>query len=232
MIILAVFDAANIYIFAKILNRNNSDSGNRYSVWIYFIILAVLPYSWWYLDPIAVTCMLLALYLLIKNSTMLASFSMLIGLLFKLFPGFVIVPLIKNIPLRHVIKTLVIVSTVIFVIYLALWLISPEFTQSSIVSQFKKGSWETVWALIDGNLGTGNFGPLIQRLDPASAYNSNRNPAVIPSILTLIAAIALGFYLFLKVKILAPIGMISLLGLTFTIFFCGRQVGVRNGFSI
>ncbi len=44
-------------------------------------------------------------------------------------------------------------------------------TQASLVSQAMKGSWETIWALIDGNYQTGNFGPLWERLDPSIAYH-------------------------------------------------------------
>jgi len=37
-------------------------------------------------------------------------------------------------------------------------------TMPSLTAQFNKASYESIWALIDGNYRTGNFGPLTDRL--------------------------------------------------------------------
>jgi hypothetical protein len=96
-------------------------------------------------------------------------------------------------------------------------------TEASILSQTSKGSWETVWALIDGNFHTGNFGPLAERYDPSNAILSRGSPSRISPWLSMVFFAALGGWLFFKAK---PEGdervidrsAIAFLGLTWCIF--------------
>jgi len=83
---------------------------------------------------------------------------------------------------------------------LVLYLLSPEMVKASLNSQSSKGSWETVWALVDGNLHTGNFGPEAERFDPDTAFVSRGNPPRIPSWFTLVFFAALGAWLSWKAK--------------------------------
>ncbi len=73
-------------------------------------------------------------------------------------------------------------------------------TIASLSAQYAKGSWETVWALLDGNAGTGNFGPLTDRLDPALAVQTRHNPAVVPPIIPLVVAGIAGMILLMKAQ--------------------------------
>jgi hypothetical protein len=93
-----------------------------------------------------------------------------------------------------------------------LWKASPDFTQASLASQYSKGSWETVWALLDGNPGTGNFGPLRERLDPSAAYIPRGNPARIPTLYPMAIAVLIGLSVLLKVKNKSDHGRIAIIG--------------------
>src|SRR5690606_5748817 len=88
----------------------------------------------------------------------------------------------------------------------------------SLGSQAGKGSWETVWALLDGNLGTGNFGPLAERFDPAAALQPQGNPPVVPPWLTLILAGLLGLGLYLRLPRGGPRSAAAFLGMAWCIF--------------
>ncbi|PWH14187.1 MAG: hypothetical protein DDG58_12890 [Ardenticatenia bacterium] len=87
------------------------------------------------------------------------------------------------------------VALSVCLVFLApLYVLSPEFTLASLQAQASKSSWQTVWALLDGNLSnTGNFGPLIERFSPERALSPLHRPSRLPSGLTLLpfAAIAL-----------------------------------------
>ncbi len=75
-----------------------------------------------------------------------------------------------------------------------LYVLSPGFTSASLQAQMSKSSWQTIWALLDGNLSnTGNFGPLIERFSPIRATLPLYHPSQVSSWLTLppFAAIAL-----------------------------------------
>ncbi|MGC8878687.1 MAG: glycosyltransferase 87 family protein [Anaerolineae bacterium] len=83
---------------------------------------------------------------------------------------------------------------VCLVFLVPLSMLSPEFTLASLQAQASKSSWQTVWALLDGNLSnTGNFGPLIERFSPERATSPLHHPTRLPSWLTLLpfSAIAL-----------------------------------------
>lgn len=86
------------------------------------------------------------------------------------------------------------IALVVCLIFLApLYWLSPEFTLASLQAQASKSSWQTVWALLDGNLNnTGNFGPLIERFSPERARSPLHHPPRVPAWLTLLpfAAIA------------------------------------------
>jgi hypothetical protein len=88
-------------------------------------------------------------------------------------------------------------------------------------SQAAKGSWETVWALLDGNLHTGNFGPEAERLDPAAAAVPRGNPPRINAWVSLLAFGALGLALYWKAPISQSDSLAALhfTGLTWVIFF-------------
>jgi len=62
------------------------------------------------------------------------------------------------------------------VIYGFVYIRAPENTAASLRSQGNKGSWETIWALVDGNFNTGNIGTLAERLDPGASYKLSGNP--------------------------------------------------------
>jgi hypothetical protein len=104
-------------------------------------------------------------------------------------------------------------------VYAGLWAASPDFTRASLVSQVRKGSWQTVWALLDGNLQTGNFGPLAERLDPSTADQSRGNPPRLSPWLTLVPFLGLGIWRFTRAPGATPQGLVALAGFTWTLFF-------------
>ena len=70
-------------------------------------------------------------------------------------------------------------------VYALLFAQNSAMTLPSLTAQFSKASYQTVWALIDGNYSTGNFGAAQERLDPANADKLEGKPAVIPGVVRL-----------------------------------------------
>ena len=108
-----------------------------------------------------------------------------LGALVKWFPIFGLAALARR-DGRFAWRPLVAGGLVVAAGWGVLLLASPDYTLASLRSQFAKGSWETVWALLDGNLGTGNFGAKEERYDPAAALEPQGNPPVVPPLLALI----------------------------------------------
>jgi hypothetical protein len=93
-------------------------------------------------------------------------------------------------------------------------------TVASLQAQASKSSYETVWALIDGNYTTGNFGPLSDHFDAAKATQPINNPARIPAWLTFIPFALLGLFVLTRPRMLdVKPDVMVFTTLTFVIFF-------------
>lgn len=101
------------------------------------------------------------------------------------------------------------------------FLANPTMTLASLQAQASKSSYETVWALLDGNYTTGNFGGLADHLDPAKAIEPLNNPARLPTWLTFIPFGLLGLFIFTRPRRLPTVAQDALVftALTFVIFF-------------
>jgi hypothetical protein len=75
-----------------------------------------------------------------------------------------------------------------------------------------------VWALVDGNMGTGNFGPESERADPQHAAQPMGHSARIPSWLTLIPFAALGLLALVKIPRGGAREQVAFLGVTWALF--------------
>ena len=217
-IILSLAQAGSLAVFLKLAIQLYPQSASDRRAWVYAILLIGLGYGWWYFDPLAVLAMLLGLYYLLQAKDKRAGLAAGVGVLIKWFPVFLL-PLAWR--LRPPRKALVFTLTSLLIIGLVfgvLWLLSPEFTAASMQSQVQKGSWETVWALLDGNLGTGNFGAENLRTDPATAVLTSRSPARVSPWLTILPFLALGAWLFWRLQSPERRSAIAFLGVTWCLF--------------
>jgi len=217
--IFSIFQAANIYLFQKIARAINTKNESINRVLVYVFFLVGLFYGWAYFDSMAVFCLLLGLYLITIRNAPAAGLVIGIGGLIKWFPVLVLPAAWKWLKTK---KALTVVIIAVFVISLGWGLllgISTEFTKASLAAQGAKGSWETVWALIDGNLSTGNFNPDIDRTITSSAFISTGNPSVVPVWLSLLILGGIGFWVFWKSTIESAHQIIGMSGFTMIMFF-------------
>ncbi len=217
VVLFSAADVGNLWLFMHIQKKMDPQP-QSWRVWMYFAYLVMLAYGWWYFDPLAVFCMLLGVDFLLRDRDIAGGLALGTGVLVKLFPVLGLVILWRQ-PLRRIVKIGLIAAGVAVTGYGILWLFSPDFTQASLLSQFSKGSWETVWALIDGNYRTGNFGPVALRLDPGLLSEGQGNPARIPTWLTLLVFGGVGLWGLMQTKNDTPEAKVSTLGWTFSLLF-------------
>jgi hypothetical protein len=94
----------------------------------------------------------------------------------------------------------------------------PTYTLASLRSLGQRASWQTVWALLDGNLGTGAY--QANRLDPAAATLSQGNPSLVPTWFTTL--LFAGLYLWLWLRMPGdgrPLRVLMFAALTIVLFF-------------
>ncbi len=198
--VLTAFDAGSILVFSTLLQCEKEHRDSRIKLVIFSVVLCLFPYGWWYFDPIAVFFFLLSIRLVTQHRSVAAGVVIAGGFLWKLFPVLALISAWMCMEGRKFLQTILVSMAGIVFVLGSLFCLSPEFTSSSLAAQYAKGSWQTIWALIDGNSETGNFGPLTERLIPDSAYVSTRNPSRIPSIIPLSLAGVAGLLLLGKVR--------------------------------
>jgi hypothetical protein len=186
--------------------------------WIYAILSLGLAYSWWYFDSMAVLTIVLSLYLIIRGRTAPAGVAIGLGGLIKWFPLLTLVIPWRFYPWRKALLTTLIALTIIGVILGLFGLFSPDMTSASLSAQGRKGAWESVWALLDGNFSTGNFGPDIDRTNTETLSRIITNQPFVPPWLSLLPFLLIGGLLFVRVNVFNNVSTISFLGLTWCLF--------------
>jgi len=217
-IILTLVQAGSIAVFTRLVQRVQDPHGHLPRVLAYTALLAGLAYGWWYFDPLAEFCMLLGVLWLLSGREWRSGLALAAGVLAKWFPALALPLVWKRLPARRALITTVLAIGIPALVYSGLYLASPDITLASLKSQASKGSWETVWALVDGNLDTGNFGPEVERYDPAKALLMRGNPPRLPAWLTLIPFAALGAWLWKRAPLDNDRAALAFLGLTWCLF--------------
>ena len=218
VILLSLVQAVTISVFIKLCELAHQEIEARWRIFMYTILTVGLVYGWWYFDPLAVLFTLLGIYYILSGRETLAGLALAAGILVKFFPILIIPSVWLFITKRRALKLTLIAIGTALIVYFVLYIASPSYTIASLSSQFNKGSWETIWALIDGNFTTGNFGPLVERLNPIFAFDLQGNPARLSPLFTLLLFLIVGAWIFFRTRLDGPIPLIAFIGLTWCIF--------------
>ncbi len=210
--------AGCVFFFAKLDELINSTPTPGLASLLLTAIFSGLPYGWWYFDPLSLLAMLCGTWLLLKDRSVLGGVLLGVGGLVKWFPLLALVVAWRRLSTKQAVLATTTALAVVGVVLGGLYIVSPGMTAASLRSQLSKGSWETVWALVDGNLGTGNFGPESTRLDPLAAQQPMGNPARIPSWAALLVFGAIGLVAMIKMPRGGPREQVGVLCLAWMLF--------------
>ena len=178
--LITLADTGSLVFFFALARRLHPERSAWLRVGAYLLLLLSLAYAWWYFDAFAVFFLLLGLNLFLEGKTVRAGAALAAGILTKFFPGLALIAAWRRRSLDDFARLAVASLLPVALVWGALGWASPSYTAASLLSQGSKGSWETVWALMDGNYRTGNFGPEEERLDVSAAYRPMGNPPVVP----------------------------------------------------
>ena len=215
----SLIQAGSVYLFQRIAEEIWGRDGGLQRTIVYALFIVGLFYGWAYFDCLAVFLTLLGLYFVIQSKQISAGVVLGLGGLVKWFPLLILPAVWKWMGGKKAIRVVISALLVIIMIWGVLYIVSPSLTTASLISQGAKGSWESIWAILDGNLQTGNFNPAANRLDPATASLPAGNPSVVPSWLTLLIFAGVGLFLFWKAKIHTVTQLTAFCGLTLVLFF-------------
>jgi hypothetical protein len=222
-LILIGFDTGNLALMRAIGTRLHGAGTGMALAWVYALSFAPLVFIFWNFESIAAFFFLLSVYALIRERDGRSSVWAGIGALVKYTPALTLGAVWRFRPPRAALRYTVTLFAILLVVYGALYAVNPANTLASLNAQFGKASYQTVWALIDGNYRTGNFGTPFERLDPANAYTLEGNPPVVPSILRLGIAALIGLFVYLRTRRDDVRGIVAFVAITLLIFFLQSQ---------
>lgn len=211
-------DTGNLWVMKRLGERLYGPERGLDLAWAYALIGVPLVFLLWNLEPVVTFFMLLGLLLLLEGQDARSAVSTIAGALIKVFPGLLVPVVWRFRDGKAALKYTTIVGVLGGLAYLPFLILSPRMTFASLRALAGKSSWQSVWGLIDGNLTTGNFGSLIERLDPARATVMLGNPPVIPGWLTLIVFGALYAWLFTRPVRKTDRAVVAFFGMTWCVF--------------
>lgn len=223
--VLLLVECGNLYLLYRLAFTLFGRSRAITVAWIYTALF--VPIFFWLgnFDALTTFFILLGLYTLMLNRRVGLALALGLGAMVKFLP----VILLATVWRRRGFKATLLYGIAALLISLVIFgpfvLRSPTLTLASLQAQAGKSSYQTVWAIIDGNMTTGNFGPLTDHFDPAKASQPVNQPAHIPTWLTLIPFGLLGLFILTRPRALADANFDAVIftTLTFIIFFLWSQ---------
>ncbi|MDD5368012.1 MAG: glycosyltransferase 87 family protein [Anaerolineaceae bacterium] len=207
-----------LYLFYIISKRLHGENQAFLRTLIFFAILTPLPYTWWYFDLLPISLMLLGLYWMLVDRTYLTGLAIGLGILTKLFPVLLLPAAWRFKTVRRAMTITGVAIVVVLLVYGTLYLVSPNVVRASVLTQPTRGSWETVWALIDGNMQTGLGDKVPDRFNLQINRAPMEKPPIIPPILTLPVFIAIGLWFFWKSrKVKDDRSLVAFVGITWMV---------------
>ena len=191
--------------------------------WVYAITFAPLAFMWWNFDSLVALLLLLGLHWLLREQDTRSALAVAVGALTKFVPALLFGAVLRFREPVRALRYIAIAVAMFTLAYLPLFAQNAEMTTVSLTAQFGKPSYQTVWALLDGNYTTGNFGALETHLYPDGVNEVEGNPAVVPSWLRLGLALAIGLFVFVRTRRFDKIGLVAFVGITVLIFYLGSQ---------
>jgi len=214
-----LFEAGSLVLLYRIARRALDQSQAERTLWIYALLFAPVA-SWWLsFDALATFFLLLTIERWLAGRRIQSALAMGLGGLVKWFPLlFLPVGTRFRRSWRQAAVYAVLAGVIVVGVVGLLAALSPTYTLASLRSLGQRSSWQTVWALLDGNLGTGAY--QASRLDPAAAALPQGNPAVVPTWLSTLLFAGLYLWLWLRSPGAGrPVQVVQLASLTVVLFF-------------
>ncbi|RME97858.1 MAG: DUF2029 domain-containing protein [Chloroflexi bacterium] len=224
-LVLLVVECANLFLLYRLAALLYGRGRAVTTAWIYTALF--VPVFFWLgnFDALTTFFVLLGLYALLREKHRLLAAALGVGAMVKVVPVLLLAPLWRLRGLKITLiyaAAIVIIGLLFFGPFLAA---SPQLTLASMQAQARKSSYQTVWALLDGNYTTGNFGPISDHFEAEKATIPVNNPPVIPTWLTLIPFAALGLFVLTRPRRLADsrLDAVIFTAFTFVLFFLWSQ---------
>lgn len=222
-LILLAADVGNLVLVRRLGCRLHGEATGQAVAWVYALLAAPLILAWWTFEPLVALAILATLTALVEGRFGASAGAVIAGALTKFVPLLALPTVWRFTPWQRALRfTLVVGGITALGLGLVLaW--GGELGAASLTVQVRKPSYQTVWALIDGNWRTGNFPGIPARFDPVAATEPPGNAAVIPGVLRLVPFAAIGLWIFTRRLRQDAQSMVAFATVTTVLFFLWAQ---------
>ncbi|PJF28979.1 MAG: hypothetical protein CUN52_10715 [Phototrophicales bacterium] len=227
--IVLLFEVGNLILIRAIGTHLHGDITGMGLAWVYALLFAPLVFVFWNFESLVAFFLLLGIYFILKQRDIRGGLAIGLGALTKFTPALIFGALLRYQKPRRFVKIGVVAVGVFALVYAILIANASandkdiRFVTTSLTAQFGKASYQTVWALLDGNYRTGNFGSVESHYDLSAADTLYGNPPVIPSWIRLAVAGVIGLFIFITTRRYDDKGFVAFVTITVIIFFLQAQ---------
>ncbi|MBX3081063.1 MAG: DUF2029 domain-containing protein [Anaerolineae bacterium] len=218
-----IVDVGNLLLLQRLGTRLHKEETGTTLAWTYALLAVPLVFSMWTFEPLVCFFILLAITWLVEGQDNRAAVAIALGALTKLYPLILLAGVWRMRKLAQAIRVTVISGVITALGITAMLLYGGKFGLPSLSAQFNKASYQTVWALIDGNYRTGNFGPITDHFVPEKATELLGNPSRVPWWLRGLIFGAIGLFIYARTRRFDERGLVAFVSVTVIVFFLWSQ---------
>jgi len=198
-LVMLAFEAGNLVMVFRLAGWVHARQNAIKLTWVYALLFAPAFVMWHNHDAISTFFLLLAADEYLRERTNCSAVWAGMGAMVKYFPA-LLLPVVWRFKrsTRQAVTYTAILVAVCAVMLVPFLIASPTYTLASLRAQTVKTSWQTIWALVDGNLGTGILGPVEWHTDPDKITALQGNPSRIPSVIPLLIFGVLYLWLWMR----------------------------------
>lgn len=218
-LLMVVVDAGNLLLLHKLAHRLYGARIASGLSWVYALLAVSVIFPWWTFESLVLFWILLALVGLLEGRMVRAGGGVALGVLTKYLSVLMLPAVWRFYAWQRALRVTLVAGVVVVVVLGGLLAWGREMAWASLTAQANKASYQTVWALIDGNWRTGSLPGVATRYDADSAFQQTGNASVVPDWLRLIPFLAFGLYLFSRPMRQDDHGVMAFFTLTLVLFF-------------
>jgi hypothetical protein len=224
-LLMVIVEAGNLILVRRIGTRLHGTLTGMTLAWVYALLALPAIFMWWNFDAVVTFTLLLGMALLIEKRETASALVIAGGALTKFVPFLIFGAVLRYRAPASAARYMAVAVGSFALAYVPLFALNSEFAALSLTAQFNKPSYQTVWALLDGNYTTGNFGTIESHLTAAGVQDGirDKNPSVIPNLVRLGIAAALGLFVLVRTRRFDEVGQVAFVTITLLIFYLQSQ---------
>jgi len=216
-------DVGNLWLLRKLAFRLHGRAAGVVLPWGYAVLAAPVIFVWWTFEPVVVFAILLSLFWLLQKRESRSAFAVALGTLTKIVPILLLPTVWRFLPFRNAVRYTVLSTLVVGLVVGGLVVWGGEMAWASLAAQPQKASYQTVWALLDGNYHTGRFGDPESRFDAEAAAETLGNHPALPMWLRTLPFAGAGIFAFTRKMRHDERSIVAFFSLTLVLFFLWAQ---------